>query len=105
MTDDNFMFGHDPLEDMPEEYAEPRKDLFNVEDIDINPLCQAFMQEVAKKVGIQHLSHVDQLAAAFISRYHVDPADAEVQTEMKHGPNGPVWVTTIQRRVPDGREA
>jgi hypothetical protein len=76
--------------------------LFDMDDMDLDPLSQAFMREVAHKIGLQHMTHIDQLAAAFIARYHCDPVDCEVVTACEQGEAGWVWRTYIQRRRHDG---
>jgi hypothetical protein len=99
---DNFMFGHDPLDDMPEEYNEQSEFESAIDEslgIPLNPLTVTFMREVASKIGLNHLAHVDELAAAFMARHRIDPDEAEVATTMKVGEDGPIWTTRIVRRT------
>jgi hypothetical protein len=79
--------------------------MFDMSEMDLDPLSQAFMREQAQKIGLNHISHIDQLAAAFIARYHCDPAEAEVVTRMERSETGYQWRTHIERRQHGGRES
>jgi hypothetical protein len=90
------------FEDSPFNEEAPA-DLFDLSEMDLDPLSQAFLAEQAKKMGLNHVTHIDQIAAAFIARYHCDPADCEVVTQCSQGEDGWVWRTHIQRRTHGGR--
>lgn len=94
------MFEHDEVEpDDDMSFGSPEHTpMFDMGEMDLDPLSQAFMREQAQKIGLNHISHIDQVAAAFIARYHCDPEDAEVVTSMETNEHGYVWKTRIQRR-------
>ncbi len=92
----NAIFDHSD-EEMP--------NLFDMAEMDLDPLSQAFMIEQAKKIGLNHISHIDMIAAAFIARYHCDPADCEVVTQVDKEEHGWVWRSRIVRRKHGARDS
>jgi hypothetical protein len=96
MTDDNDFLYND--ENVPGPFNFKQPELDDSLGVEMNPLTAAFMREVAAKVGLNHLRHVDELAAAFMARHRIDPDEAEVETQMEQGDNGPIWRTRIVRR-------
>lgn len=56
-------------------------------DYEPSPFLQAYLQEHAARIHLQHLETVDELVAAFLVRHRCDPSDAVVVTtqEAKEG--------------------